>query len=278
MQRVMCGALHCVVARIHVSCLLCAFPCIARRNLPGRQPWQQQPQQQQRESGPLDIIAASTMQPPAARHANNSSSEGSSHPDDCQAATAGQQPAPPNGDSSGPSSGSVVGLPPRASKQRAVSQEQQQHQQPRLQKPPHAHLPQQQRLLPQQQQLQGNEQQQQQPHLGPKARIVATQRQIKALSRVSFKSGNWLVVPCPSNKYEVITCFSVTKWIQLNWGDDGIMSLFHKFYRCVWVCMRGCCCSVCEWCCCMCVRDTQGTVLLEGRGGARGSDEALPVH
>eukprot|EP00775_Hariotina_reticulata_P007037 gene7037-7251_t len=38
---------------------------------------------------------------------------------------------------------------------------------------------------------------------------------------------------CASNKYEVITCFSVTKWIHLNWGDDGVMKLFHKFYRCL---------------------------------------------
>jgi 7SK snRNA methylphosphate capping enzyme len=62
---------------------------------------------------------------------------------------------------------------------------------------------------------------------------VAAQRQIKALTRVSFKAGNWLELPCGSNKYDVITCFSVTKWIQLNWGDDGIMALFHKFYRCL---------------------------------------------
>jgi len=54
---------------------------------------------------------------------------------------------------------------------------------------------------------------------------------LKGLSRVSFKAGNWLQMKCASNKYEVITCFSVTKWIHLNWGDDGLMKLFHKFHR-----------------------------------------------
>jgi hypothetical protein len=50
---------------------------------------------------------------------------------------------------------------------------------------------------------------------------------------VSFKAGNWLEQGCASNKYEVVTCFSVSKWVHLNWGDDGLMKLFHKFYR--WV-------------------------------------------
>lgn len=166
----------------------------------------QQQQQQQHDLGPLGIISASTMQPaasqettaigtPAGHAAVTHSTLGASS---SKAAT-GQGAAAP----------AKVHSEPQQSKQPGQQQRQQQ--------PPHAQRPQQ--------------QQQQQLQVSPNARILSTQRQIKALSRVSFRAGNWLEVPCASNKYEVITCFSVTKWIQLNWGDDGIMKLFHKFYR-----------------------------------------------
>eukprot|EP00761_Pharyngomonas_kirbyi_P013413 gb/GECH01013442.1/.p1 GENE.gb/GECH01013442.1/~~gb/GECH01013442.1/.p1 ORF type:complete len:371 (+),score=78.27 gb/GECH01013442.1/:1-1113(+) len=36
-----------------------------------------------------------------------------------------------------------------------------------------------------------------------------------------------------SNQFNVITCFSVTKWIHLNWGDKGLKMLFHKVYECL---------------------------------------------
>lgn len=71
---------------------------------------------------------------------------------------------------------------------------------------------------------------QQQPY-SLQGRVVQLDRQLKALSRVSFKCGNWLDLGCATNKYGVVTCFSVTKWIHLNWGDDGLMKLFHKFFR-----------------------------------------------
>jgi len=32
-------------------------------------------------------------------------------------------------------------------------------------------------------------------------------------------------------KYDIITCLSVTKWIHLNYGDVGIKFLFHKVYQ-----------------------------------------------
>ncbi|WIA28505.1 hypothetical protein OEZ86_011048 [Tetradesmus obliquus] len=64
-------------------------------------------------------------------------------------------------------------------------------------------------------------------------RAAVAARWIKALTRVGFKAGNWLEQGCASNKYEVVTCFSVSKWVHLNWGDDGLMRLFHKFYRCL---------------------------------------------
>jgi Bicoid-interacting protein 3 (Bin3) len=62
-------------------------------------------------------------------------------------------------------------------------------------------------------------------------RVVALACQVRSLSRVSFRAGNWLELPCAAGKYDAITCFSVSKWVHLNWGDDGLMRLFHKFFR-----------------------------------------------
>ncbi|XP_025192130.1 7SK snRNA methylphosphate capping enzyme-like [Melanaphis sacchari] len=52
---------------------------------------------------------------------------------------------------------------------------------------------------------------------------------------VSFIKGNY-VLKCDSllaretRKYDVILCFSVTKWIHLNWGDDGLKLAFQRMY------------------------------------------------
>lgn len=33
------------------------------------------------------------------------------------------------------------------------------------------------------------------------------------------------------DRYGVITCLSVTKWVHLNWGDAGLMRLFVKLWN-----------------------------------------------
>uniref|UniRef100_A0A383VRI8 RNA methyltransferase n=1 Tax=Tetradesmus obliquus TaxID=3088 RepID=A0A383VRI8_TETOB len=110
-------------------------------------------------------------------------------------------------------------------------QQQQQHAQPEQQQEQAQLDAQQQQHPPQQQQQQWQDQRDQFRQLT--ARVQRLSAQIKALTRVGFKAGNWLEQGCASNKYEVVTCFSVSKWVHLNWGDDGLMRLFHKFYRCL---------------------------------------------
>ncbi|XP_029625691.1 7SK snRNA methylphosphate capping enzyme [Salmo trutta] len=55
-------------------------------------------------------------------------------------------------------------------------------------------------------------------------------------SNVSFVKGNYvlesdaLLLTQPP-EYDVILCFSVTKWVHLNWGDGGLKRLFHRVFR-----------------------------------------------
>ncbi|CAO2202748.1 unnamed protein product [Urochloa humidicola] len=49
---------------------------------------------------------------------------------------------------------------------------------------------------------------------------------------VSFRRENFVesLDGC-SERYDTILCLSVTKWIHLNWGDDGLVTLFVKIWR-----------------------------------------------
>ncbi|KAL6646271.1 hypothetical protein ACP70R_017879 [Stipagrostis hirtigluma subsp. patula] len=49
---------------------------------------------------------------------------------------------------------------------------------------------------------------------------------------VSFRRENFVenLHGC-SEQYDTIICLSVTKWIHLNWGDDGLITLFVKIWR-----------------------------------------------
>ncbi|KAH9620174.1 hypothetical protein KSS87_009016 [Heliosperma pusillum] len=50
---------------------------------------------------------------------------------------------------------------------------------------------------------------------------------------VSFQHGNFVSdhYRVPREKYDTIICLSVTKWVHLNWGDEGLISLFSKIWR-----------------------------------------------
>ncbi|KAM6583224.1 hypothetical protein CsatB_010226 [Cannabis sativa] len=49
---------------------------------------------------------------------------------------------------------------------------------------------------------------------------------------VSFRQENFVQSRHPPEKfYDAILCLSVSKWIHLNWGDDGLITLFSKIWK-----------------------------------------------
>nr|XP_017220565.1 PREDICTED: probable RNA methyltransferase At5g51130 isoform X3 [Daucus carota subsp. sativus] len=50
--------------------------------------------------------------------------------------------------------------------------------------------------------------------------------------RVSFRRENFVQSRISDDKrYHTIMCLSVTKWIHLNWGDEGLINLFTKIWK-----------------------------------------------
>ncbi|KAK9403752.1 7SK snRNA methylphosphate capping enzyme [Crotalus adamanteus] len=55
-------------------------------------------------------------------------------------------------------------------------------------------------------------------------------------NNVVFVKGNYVLdqdelLEAQKPEYDVILCLSVTKWVQLNWGDEGLKRLFKRIYR-----------------------------------------------
>ncbi|KAJ3417518.1 hypothetical protein HDV05_003382 [Chytridiales sp. JEL 0842] len=52
-------------------------------------------------------------------------------------------------------------------------------------------------------------------------------------NNISFRCGNFVSEPIPlkeEEKFDTILALSVTKWIQINWGDSGLKTFFAKCY------------------------------------------------
>lgn len=49
-------------------------------------------------------------------------------------------------------------------------------------------------------------------------------------NNVQFRTENYVENERTTEKYDTIICFSTTKWIHLNFGDEGIKRLFKKVF------------------------------------------------
>lgn len=48
------------------------------------------------------------------------------------------------------------------------------------------------------------------------------------LRRITFRAENFIDCVEANATYDTVLCLSVTKWVHLNWGDDGLIRLFAK--------------------------------------------------
>ncbi|MED6137921.1 hypothetical protein PIB30_069526 [Stylosanthes scabra] len=61
---------------------------------------------------------------------------------------------------------------------------------------------------------------------------VSSSEQSDLFAIVSFKRENFVKTRHPPGKqYDTILCLSVTKWIHLNWGDEGLIKLFAEIWN-----------------------------------------------
>ena len=59
---------------------------------------------------------------------------------------------------------------------------------------------------------------------------VSLANALPALKNVTFKHCNVLDEDFGNDSLDAVLCLSVTKWIQLNWGDEGLKKLFRNIY------------------------------------------------
>lgn len=52
----------------------------------------------------------------------------------------------------------------------------------------------------------------------------------KALKKTSFVYTDFVNSSTGLKRADTILCLSVTKWVQLNWGDEGLEKLFKRVY------------------------------------------------
>ncbi|XP_007468921.1 PREDICTED: 7SK snRNA methylphosphate capping enzyme isoform X2 [Lipotes vexillifer] len=55
-------------------------------------------------------------------------------------------------------------------------------------------------------------------------------------NNVVFVTGNYVLdrdelVEAQKPEYDVVLCLSLTKWVHLNWGDEGLKRMFRRIYR-----------------------------------------------
>ncbi|CAM0911786.1 unnamed protein product [Alopecurus aequalis] len=60
---------------------------------------------------------------------------------------------------------------------------------------------------------------------------ISKHKQHDLFEIISFKAENFVESTHKYRQYDTIMCLSVTKWIHLNWGDDGIITLFVKIWN-----------------------------------------------
>ncbi|KAL7027745.1 hypothetical protein ACKWTF_005563 [Chironomus riparius] len=72
--------------------------------------------------------------------------------------------------------------------------------------------------------------------LRQKTDFSLAENEILCLNKVIFRKANYILtdrslVELEKPQYDVILCLSVTKWIHLNYGDDGIKFLFKRIFK-----------------------------------------------
>lgn len=51
-----------------------------------------------------------------------------------------------------------------------------------------------------------------------------------ALASTRYRRANFLELDLPAASVDTIVCLSVSKWVHLNWGDDGLLRLFDRCF------------------------------------------------